>query len=43
MAYKPVFNQDIPLGNQLFRHLNLLIDHLKRTGITEPLITDCSR
>ena len=30
----------IPQGNQLFYPSNLLTDHLKQTGIMEPLITD---
>ena len=30
----------IPQGNQLIRPSNLLTDHLKQTGIMEPLITD---
>ena len=30
----------IPQENQLFHPSNLLTDHLKQTGIMEPLITD---
>ena len=35
-------SKGIPQRNQLSYPSNLLTDHLKQTGIMEPLITDCN-
>ena len=41
--YHQMTYQAIPQGNQLFHPSNLLTDHLKQTGIMEPLIADYFR